>query len=81
MKNKVLYIVSSAIVLTGIYFISNSLSIQQIDKLTDIAISNVEALALDETDTQHYWCCGTSGDCVVGPNYTIKGKLSSSPCK
>ncbi len=47
--------------------------------LVSLSMANVEALA-SENSTTKYWCCGNTGECAIGTNYVIHGKLSESPC-
>lgn len=50
-------------------------------KVSKLVLSNIEALAMDETDTKDYWCCGNTDTCVKGTNFEIKGKFQETPCK
>jgi hypothetical protein len=57
----------------------------QSEKLSDVSLANVEALADGESDTVNYWCCGNSDTCATGKDsngndVVIHGKVSSSPC-
>ena len=47
---------------------------------TQLALENIEALANNESGTDHYWCCGNTSTCVKGPDYEIKGKFKDNPC-
>lgn len=52
----------------------------QENNLLKVSLANIEALA-NEGNAKEYWCCGNTKTCVSGPNYTISGKLSESPCQ
>lgn len=54
-------------------------------ELSDLALTNVEALARGE-GPQTYYCCGNTGTCAKGTNsetgkeFIIHGRLSTNPC-
>ena len=49
---------------------------------SELTLSNIEALGMEETDgAKDYWCCGNEDVCAEGPHYKIKGKLKENPCK
>ena len=51
-------------------------------EFSELTLSNIEALGMDETDgAKDYWCCGNEDVCAEGPHYKIKGKLKENPCK
>lgn len=83
MKKKV-----CAVLFTITMFISyNIYQSQKAIKLSDLALSNIEALAtLSEDDKTDFWCCGNTGTCAkgtdeaTGEDFEIKGKLNTSPC-
>lgn len=49
--------------------------------VSTLILNNIEALAMGETDTKDYWCCGNTDTCVKGPDFEIKGKFQETPCK
>ena len=48
--------------------------------MSEFALANVEALASDENGKLDFWCCGNTGDCAIGDDLVIHGKLSDKPC-
>lgn len=54
-------------------------------ELSDLALTNVEALARGE-GPQTYYCCGNTGTCAKGTNsetgkeFIIHGRPSTNPC-
>ena len=51
-------------------------------EFSELTLSNIEALGMEETDgAKDYWCCGNEDVCAEGPHYKIKGKLKENPCK
>ncbi|MFV0420301.1 MAG: NVEALA domain-containing protein [Dysgonomonas sp.] len=61
-----------------VFSVTLSLNVKQSES-TSIDLANVEALA-SENDTDKYYCCGNSGDCVIGTNVVIHGKFGDKPC-
>lgn len=58
----------------------NVFNAQKVETLSDVAMANMEALADDESNKMHFWCCGNTGDCAIGDELVIHGKLSNKPC-
>lgn len=52
-------------------------------ELTNIALSNVEALANEGEGASaiEFWCCGNTCTCAKGEEIVIHGHLSKNPCK
>lgn len=46
-----------------------------------ILVDNIEALTQSENNKpKDLWCCGTTGECLIGTNLIIVGKMSEKPC-
>lgn len=71
-------IICSIITVTSFLFVNNNKD-NKLD-LTKLALENIEALANNESGTDHYWCCGNTDTCASGPGYEIKGKFQDKPC-
>lgn len=81
------YFITLLLTVVGIFININFYNSQQSVSFSNLALSNVEALAtLAEDDKTEFWCCGNSGTCAkgtdetTGEDFEIKGKLSTSPC-
>lgn len=59
------------------YFYQNS----NATTYAEITTQNIEALAQEDDDEVHLWCCGIVRICAKGDNVTILGKMKQSPCK
>ena len=78
MNKKVLKVAFvAAIALAGGINVFNA---QKSVQLSEIALANVEALADSESNKMDFWCCGNTGDCAIGDDLVIHGKLSQKPC-
>lgn len=72
-------IICSTITLISFLYVNNNNEDKELD-FTKLALENIEALANNESGTDHYWCCGNTDTCASGPGYEIKGKFKDKPC-
>lgn len=52
-------------------------------RLSELALTNVEALAQGESlDQSKSWCCGNNGTCYINwaENYKVTGDFRVTPC-
>lgn len=54
-------------------------------ELSELALTNVEALANGESGGSTFYCCGNTGTCAKGTDqhgneFIIHGRLSTNPC-
>jgi len=56
-----------------------NVNLNKVSNKSDLALANVEALATGET-VYEFYCCGSTSTCAKGPDITIVGRLSKSPC-
>ena len=82
-KIKKIFFIGAIVTIAGYATYAN----QEIDPISSLVLSNIEALANGgESSGQTFYCCGNSGDCAKGPDIDtgeeiiIHGKLSSKPC-
>lgn len=79
-KMKTKFIKSVFVVAIAMVSSINVFNAQKSVQLSEIALANVEALADSESNKMDFWCCGNTGDCAIGDDLVIHGKLSQKPC-
>lgn len=53
------------------------------EESSSLCSSNVEALCQgpEDGDVVHSWCCGKTRNCLIHPDFIIKGKRRNTPCE
>ena len=83
-KNILSGVFSLALLATAGYGVQKSMKSKT--NLSDLALSNVEALASGESEGSTFYCCGNTCTCAKGTDqngneFIIHGHLSTSPCQ